>query len=529
MELHGCHLIGDERSRACQGSGFHAKNPATGEVLEPEFVDATPAEIHQALELAAEAGQKIERLGRTARAALLERVGDEIMSLGDALLERCHQETGLPMPRLTMERGRTVNQLRLFASVVSEGSYVEARIDRAEPGRTPVPKPDIRRMQVPLGPIVVFGASNFPFAFSVAGGDTASALAAGCPVVVKGHPHHPGTSELVAGAVQAAVKACGFPPGTFSFLQGAEHEVGLTLVEHGKTAAVAFTGSQAGGLALQRASHERRHPVPVYAEMGSVNPVVVLPHAARVRAGAIATGLAQSVLLGAGQFCTNPGLVLALDDDGTADLVDHLAALLVDARSGVFLHEGIRRGFDQGCGRLASVPGVHQRGTEASELADGSCDAIGTLFTTDSATFRANPQLQDEVFGPATLVVTCASPDDLLSVVSQLEGQLTATIHAEGEDLDVAAGLFAALRDRAGRLILNGFPTGVEVCPAMHHGGPFPATTDPRSTSVGTAAIRRFLRPTCFQGFPQELLPPELRDANPEHVLRLIDGAWSRE
>ena len=529
MELHGRSMFGGgPSSLPTEGDGFRAINPATGESLDPVFHDASPREIDEALNLAEAA---TDHLGadRERRARLLDHIASALEGLGDALVDRATQETGLPAGRINMERGRTCGQLRLFAKVIREGSYLDARIDRALPDREPIPKPDIRQMHIPLGPVAVFGASNFPLAFSVAGGDTASALAAGCPVVAKAHPAHPGTCEMVGRAITDSLAACDLPAGAFALMHGAGHAVGTGLVRHPKTCAVAFTGSFAGGNALMLESH-KRSPIPFYAEMGSVNPVVILPGAAAERGDAIATGLQQAVCLGVGQFCTNPGVVFAVNDDATKAFVDKLSDLLAEAPDATMLHAGIRTSYVAGQRRLRALDGVGHVGRDPDEGGAGNADATPALFTCDADTFREHPELRDEVFGPSTLVVRCASVAEIEQLVgSFLSGQLTATVHGTSDELGDASHLVGLLRNVSGRVIVNGFPTGVEVCPSMHHGGPFPAASDSRSTSVGTAAIRRFLRPACYQGFPQTLLPDELKDGNPCQMLRLVDGEWSRE
>ncbi|MAG56175.1 MAG: aldehyde dehydrogenase (NADP(+)) [Planctomycetes bacterium] len=527
MELHGRHLIADAPSADAADTTFTGVDPTTGDALSPPYCDATDAEVDRALAAAEAAHSQLIDLDRESRAKFLEAVADGIMGLGDALLERAGKETALPAARLTGERGRTCAQLRQFASVVRDGSHLEPRIDHALPDREPLPKPDVRQMHVPLGPVVVFGASNFPLAFSVAGGDTASALAAGCPIVVKGHPNHPGTSEMVGRVIQSAVRAAGLPAGTFSLVHGRGHAVGLAMVKNPRTRAVGFTGSLSGGRALIDAVATREDPIPVYAEMGSVNPVVILPGAASERGEAIANGLFGAVTLGVGQFCTNPGLVFALDDENTSALVHRLEALAADAPDGTFLHAGIRTGYRAGCDRLDAVDGVARSGRADGDGGPGGARATPAVYTTDAATFRDHPALAEEVFGPSTLVVRCPHRDDLTAALATLSGQLTATLHATDADLLGAGDLVALLRDCSGRLVLNGFPTGVEVCPSMHHGGPWPATSDVRTTSVGTAAVRRFLRPFCYQGFPQHLLPDELKDGNPLGIMRLVDGAWT--
>ena len=526
MDISGHHWIGSQPSRAGTAT-FQATAPATGEALEPFYAEATSDEIDRAFTLAVRAQATLRGLPRERRARLLERIADGLEALGEGLLERASLETALPLPRLTGERGRTTDQLRRFAEHVREGSWLEARLEGAQPERAPLPKPDLRSIRQAVGPVVVFGASNFPLAFSVAGGDTASALAAGCPVIVKAHPHHPATSELVARVIVAAVSELGLPPGTFSLLHGRGHQVGAELVTHPDARAVGFTGSFAGGKALFDLAAARPRPIPVFAEMGSVNPVLLLPGAVASRSGELAAGLAGSVTLGVGQFCTNPGLLVALAGDATEELVTALGVQLDDSNPGTLLHDGIRAGYEAGLSRLANVRGVRRFTFEPPVIASSrSVRAAG--FRTDAATFRAHPELGEEVFGPATLLGLCSDAEELQNLVEDLDGQLTATVHASDEDLDTFGGLVDSLTEKAGRLVFGGYPTGVEVCPAMHHGGPFPATTDAASTSVGTAAIRRFTRPVCYQDAPMALLPPELRDANPDGILRLVDGEWSR-
>lgn len=527
MELHGHHQIGARASHQAR-PGFQARNPATGETLPPLYPDATTAEVDEALHLAADAHLRLKALPRERRAQLLEAIAEALEALGEPLLERASAETGLPLPRLRGERARTTGQLRLFAAEVREGSFLDARIDRADLHRQPQPRPDIRSLRQALGPVVVFGASNFPLAFSVAGGDTASALAAGCPVVVKAHPHHPGTSELTARAVATAVARTGLPAGTFSLLHGQAKEVGAALVTHPLTRAVAFTGSLAGGRALFDLARARPEPIPVYAEMGSVNPVFLLPEALEMNAEEIAQGLAVSVTLGSGQFCTNPGLVIGLAGEAFTHFATRVAQLLDATAPTTLLHEGIRRGYQAGLERLGKVPGV-QRLTRNPQPTDlPACQAQATAFLTQAATVASHPDLLDEVFGPATLLVACQSQAELQTLATHLPGQLTATLHATASDLTTFANLPPILTEKAGRLVFNGFPTGVEVSPAIHHGGPYPATTDVTTTSVGTRAIHRFTRPVCYQNAPAEVLPTELRDGDAESLLRLVDGEWGR-
>jgi NADP-dependent aldehyde dehydrogenase len=525
MPLHGLHLIGELRC----GDGpatLRAANPATGEALEPPFREATDAEIHDAVEAAADAFAADRARPPAERAALLDAIADEIDALGDELAARMTAETGLPTARVLGERARTTGQLRLFAETVREGSWVDARIDTPLPDRTP-PRPDLRRVLVPLGPVAVFGASNFPLAFSTAGGDTASALAAGCPVVVKAHPAHPGTAELVGEAVSRAVEASGFHAGTFSMLHASAPAQSLALVRHPGIRAVGFTGSLRAGRALFDAAAARPDPIPVYAEMGSVNPVVLLPGALDARGEAIADGLVASVTLGAGQFCTCPGLVLGIAGDALDAFTARVAAGIAATQPFTLLHDGIRDAYARGVARLRTADGVAQAAEGAGEPAGAAARAA--VLVADGAAFEANPALAEEVFGPSTLIVACADAEALGRAVHALPGSLTATVHGTDDELAAHAALVDALAERAGRVVFGGFPTGVEVSPAMNHGGPYPATTDVRSTSVGTAALLRFARPVCFQDAPAALLPPALRDGNPLGICRMVDGRLTRD
>ncbi|CAA9408592.1 MAG: 2,5-dioxovalerate dehydrogenase [uncultured Phycisphaerae bacterium] len=528
MQLHGQNIVGNEIS-CCGGVAFRGANPATGAELDPDFFEADLVEVNRAMEMAEAAFDPYRRAAPAARAAFLDRIGAEIDALGDALIDRAVAETGLAAERLKGERARTVNQLRMFARLVEEGSWVGARVDRAIPDRKPLPKPDLRRLLVPLGPVVAFAASNFPLAISVAGNDTASGLAAGCPVVVKAHPAHPGTSELVASAIVAAVRATGMPDGVFSMLHARGHEVGLALVRHPLTKAVGFTGSLRGGRALMDAAAARPEPIPVYAEMGSINPVFVLPGALGERGRQIAEGLKASVTLGVGQFCTCPGLVVGLEGDATRRFIDDAASLFAGAPRGNMLYAGIRDAYQAGLSKFAGVPGVTLAARSPDAPTGPGFAAGAALFTTDARTYADNPLLADEVFGPSTLVVTGNSRAELIDLALGLAGHLTATIHGTADDLREYADLVAVLERKVGRLVFNGFPTGIEPCPAVHHGGPYPATSDAgRSTSIGTAAIERFTRPLCYQNWPQDALPPELRDENPRNIWRMIDGEMTR-
>ncbi len=511
------------------GKTFRAVNPATSAALEPTFHEASAAEVHAALDASAAAFADYRARSGSERATFLETIAAEIEALGDALLQRAHAETGLPLARLTGERARTCGQLRLFAAVAREGSWVDARIDPALPDRQPLPRPDIRRMLVALGPVVVFGSSNFPLAFSVAGGDTASALAAGCTVVVKAHRAHPGTAELVGTAINRAVVACGLPPAVFSLVHGGGATVGIAMVKHPAVAAVGFTGSHAAGRALFDAAASRPHPIPVFAEMSSLNPLFALPGALAERGAAIASGLLASFTLGVGQFCTKPGLVFARRGADTDAFLQKLADLVRAAPCGTMLTGGIREAFLENRAKVTGLPGVAPLAAATAPADAARTESQPGVAVTSAANFLAHPALATEAFGPFTLVVLADTDAELVACATALEGQLTATVHGNTTDLAAAAPLLAALERIAGRVVLNGFPTGVEVCPAMNHGGPSPATTDSRFTSVGTAAIFRFARPACYQNFPDELLPAALRRANPLGLLRLVDGQPSRD
>ncbi len=464
------------------------------------------------------------------RAGLLEAIADEIVAAGDELLAMAHDETALGLPRLTGERGRTVNQLRLFAAVVREGSWVDARIDTADLARTP-PKPDVRRLLVSMGPVAVFSASNFPLAFSVAGGDTASALAAGNPVVVKAHPAHPRTSDRVAAAVQAAVRRCGLPSGTLGLVHGASPEVGMALVRHPLTRAVGFTGSLRAGRALFDAASARPEPIPVYAEMGSTNPVFVLPGALEERGAAIATALGDSATLGVGQFCTKPGLIFAVAGPACDRFASALAERIEGKSAAHMLYPALAERFVDGIQALEKTRGVRRLGQAAApvERDEPGAAARPVAWHVDVADFLAAPALREETFGPSTILVRVADARDLVRAVRTLEGQLTGTVYATPADLAGAGALIDVLARKVGRLIFNGVPTGVEVCAAMNHGGPYPATTDVRSTSVGTAAILRFARPLCYQDAAASVLPAELGNRNVRGIWRLVDNRFTRD
>jgi NADP-dependent aldehyde dehydrogenase len=527
MVIEGKNIIGFAHSARGEKT-FHGFNPRVGAKLEPAFFEADASEVDRALELAAAAAVVLRSLSAEKRAEFLLAVRAEILALGDALVERAAEESGLDAARLTGERDRTTNQLKLFADIVTEGSWVDARIDTALPERKPLARPDIRRMLRPIGPVAVFGASNFPLAFSVAGGDTAAAWAAGNPVVVKGHPAHPGTSELVAGAIVKAVKSQGLPEGTFSLLNGASPEVSLAVVNHPRTRAVAFTGSERAGRALFDAAARRPEPIPVYAEMGSTNPLFVLPGAIQGKAQALAENLFKSVTLGVGQFCTCPGLVFGVDSEDFQSFVQKLVECFEQGAPGTMLNPGVAKGYEGRFRSAAEVKSVTAYQSAAATVAQRTEGQPG-LIVTDAATWLDNETLHEEIFGPATVVVRCASEAEMSGCAYKLAGTLTATLHGGADELAARGELVDLLSRKAGRVIFNGFPTGVEVGYAMHHGGPYPATTDEKFTSVGSAAILRFARPVCYQNFPESLLPAELRNANPRGILRNIDGRLTRD
>jgi alpha-ketoglutaric semialdehyde dehydrogenase len=526
MAQHGKNMIGGELS-AAGTQKFRALNPSTGAMLDGVFFEAIPGEVDRALDLAARAFPVYRKITPDQIAAFLERIGSEIVALGAVLIERTGFETGLPVARLEGERARTVGQLKMFADLIREGSWVDARIDRAIPDRKPLQKPDLRRMLIPIGPVVVFCASNFPLAFSVAGGDTASALAAGNPVVVKANRAHPGCAELVGEAVRKAVAACGLPPGVFSLLQGANHDLNLRLVKHPRTRAAGFTGSLKGGRALFDAAASRPDPIPVYAEMGSANPVFILPGALRDRGEAIAEGLKGSVTLGNGQFCTKPGAVLAFDDPALDKFSEKLKGLMSAQAPGTMLHPGILKSYEEGVKSFASLSTRVAKSSTAADRVKTQAEAA--LFETEAATFLKEPRLREEVFGPSMLLVRCGTRDELEKSARAMEGHLTATVHGTDADLKEFAPLIAILEERVGRIVFNGFPTGVEVCPSINHGGPYPATSDGKFSSVGTGAILRFVRPMCYQGFPDGALPLELRNKNVRKIWRLVDSKLTQE
>ncbi|WP_414450005.1 aldehyde dehydrogenase (NADP(+)) [Burkholderia sp. 22PA0099] len=518
-------LIGADAVRGETGE-HRATDPANGAVLEPAYGLAGTAEVEQACALAWQAFDAYRETTLQQRSAFLQACADEIDALGDSLIERAMQETGLPRGRLEGERARTTAQLRLFADVVLDGGWLEARLDPALPARTPQPRSDLRQRHIPIGPVAVFGASNFPLAFSVAGGDTASALAAGCPVIVKAHNAHPGTAEWVGGAIGRAVQRTGMPAGTFSMLFGSGRQVGTALVADPRIKAVGFTGSRSGGTALMKVAAARAEPIPVYAEMSSINPVYLLPGALRTRADALGQAFAASLTLGAGQFCTNPGLLLAVASPDLERFVATAAAALSGSAAQVMLTPDISSAYDAGVAALLEHPAVTVLARGLPGSGPNRCRAA--WFATDADAFLGSDALQAEVFGASSLLVRCRDIAQLVALTEQLDGQLTATLQMDPDDTEIARVLVPVLERKAGRLLANGWPTGVEVCHAMVHGGPYPATSDSRSTSVGSLAIRRFLRPLCYQDFPAELLPAALADDNPFQLRRLVDGQTRR-
>lgn len=527
MQLTGEMLIGRAAVRGEAGSQRAFNPTANAEILEPEFGLGSREDVERAVDLATRAFDSYRNLPLERRAAFLEAIAEEILALGDALIERAHAESGLPVARLTGERARTAGQLRLFAQVVRDGHFLRATIDTAQPERQPAPRADLRLAKIPLGPVAVFGASNFPLAFSVAGGDTASALAAGAPVIVKAHSAHLGTSELVGRAIQKAAERLDMPEGVFSLLIGAGRDIGEALVAHPGIKAVGFTGSRQGGLALLRIANSRHEPIPVYAEMSSINPVFLLPRALSARAEALAQGFADSLTMGAGQFCTNPGLVLAIDGPDLQRFVTAAGKALSAKAAQTMLTPGIHAAYESGRAQVDALEGVERVASGAQ--AGGQANAAqAALYVTDAQRLLCTPELQAEMFGPASVVVKARSLDELLQVADLLEGQLTATLHLDEGDHSAARRLLPVLERKCGRILANGFPTGVEVCHAMVHGGPFPATSNAMYSSVGSSAIDRFLRPVCYQDIADELLPAALQQANPQGVWRLVDGAMEQ-
>lgn len=525
MKPAGVSLIGFARGPV-GGTVFRAFDPAGGRELEPAFHSASAVGLERAVQLAAAAAPIWAKLPGAERNRFLRLIADKLDQHAAALAERAGQETGLPLARCTGEIARTSGQLRLYGEAAARGDWVDARLETALPDRKPVPKPDHRSMLRPLGPVVVFGSSNFPFAYSVAGGDTASAFAAGCPVIVKAHPAHPGTGELVGQLIVEAVKECMLPEGTFSLLFDAGFEVGQTLVQHPQVKAVGFTGSLKGGRALVDLAATRPEPIPVYAEMGSINPVFILPGALAERTAAIVDGLHASATVGVGQFCTNPGLIVLERSAAAEEFIQALAAKLAATPEGAMLTPGIRKNFATNTAVRAKQPGVK---VLAEAKAVTACGAAPAWFEADAGHFLKNHGLAEEIFGPSSLVVWCRDRAEMLDVALHLAGSLTATVQAGATEAAGQGELVELLAAKAGRLILNGYPTGVEVSPAIVHGGPYPATSDGgRSTSVGTRALNRWARLVCYQNFSDDLLPVELRNVNSLGILRLVNGEFTR-
>ena len=527
MTLIADNFIGFKNSAKGEKS-FQAFVPAKNEYLPEKFTQATEEEFEEAISLARKAFPVYRETSYEQRAKFLDAIADEIMALGDELLERCSAESGLPIARITGERGRTCGQLKLFAQLLRDGWWVDARIDTAQPDRQPLPKSDIRRILIPLGVVAVYGASNFPLAFSTAGGDTASALAAGCPVVCKSHSSHPGTNALISSAIIKAAQATGMPEGVFSSLY-LNHEHSVKLVQHPVIKAVGFTGSRHVGMTLFNAAVSRPEPIPVYAEMSAINPVVLFENALQTQKEKIAKALSGSVTLGVGEFCTNPGLVLMVESEASKAFIDSFAAEFVNTVPGTMLNKNICKAY---AGGIEQLKGAKNTTLVAEATTDANADkaeARPSAFQTTAAEFITNPALSEEVFGPATLFVVCKDDAELASVLESLEGQLTATVHAAEGDKEALLPVVSIITQKAGRVIYGGYPTGVEVCHSMVHGGPFPSTSNAASTSVGTGAILRFVRPVAFQDFPDDLLPDALKKDNPLNILRLVDGKWTTD
>ncbi|EJM92021.1 NAD-dependent aldehyde dehydrogenase [Pseudomonas sp. GM74] len=519
----GHNYIGGLRS-AVGSVKLRSVDASTGEALPHDFYQATPQEVDAAAHAAAAAYPAYRCLSAERRAQFLDAIADELDALGDDFVAVVCRETALPAGRIQGERGRTSGQMRLFAKVLRRGDFYGARIDRALPERQPLPRPDLRQYRIGLGPVAVFGASNFPLAFSTAGGDTASALAAGCPVVFKAHSGHMATAEWVADAIISAAEKTGMPAGVFNMIYGGG--VGEALVKHPAIQAVGFTGSLKGGRALCDMAAARAQPIPVFAEMSSINPVIVLPQALQARADTVARDLTASVVQGCGQFCTNPGLVIGIRSASFSAFVQQVAGLMGDQPAQTMLNAATLSSYGQGLQKLLAHPGIKHL---AGNSQQGN-QAQPQLFKADVRLLLDGDEvLQEEVFGPTTVVVEVADQAQLTAALNGLHGQLTATVIGEPQDFEQFAGLTALLEQKVGRILLNGYPTGVEVCDSMVHGGPYPATSDARGTSVGTLAIDRFLRPVCFQNYPDSLLPDALKNGNPLRIQRLVDGQPSRD
>ena len=491
------------------------------------FVEATSNEINHAVTLAAKAFKEYRTVSGEKKAAFLNAIADEIEALGDELIETYTSESGLPTGRAQGERGRTMGQLRAFAAHITEGSWVEASIDTAQPERQPLPKVDLRKMLIPLGPIVVFGASNFPLAFSTAGGDTAAALASGCPVIVKSHPMHAGTGELVASAIIKAANKTGMPEGVFSNINSSGIEVGQELVKHPEVKGVGFTGSIRGGRALFDLAAQRPEPIPVFAEMGSINPVVILPEALKEKGSDWAKTYAGSITLGSGQFCTNPGLLLGVKGEELTTFVKELGEEISTIEPSCMLHPNISNAYEANKAKTIEQPELNVIANYETDVQSNYAQQAVTKVS--GASFIANKTLHQEVFGPFSLIVECDDKAQLEDVINHLEGQLTGTVIGNNDDLNTNEKVVSALQNRVGRIIFNGVPTGVEVCPSMLHGGPYPASTDSRFTAVGVDSIKRWARPFSYQNWPNNLLPDALKNENPLNILRLVDNTQTTD
>jgi NADP-dependent aldehyde dehydrogenase len=522
----GKNIIGYELSSLGSNTA-HSYNAISGQSLSGDFVEANSAEIELAMRKSQSAFLQFKNTSGKQRALFLRAIVEEITALGDDLIQRCMAETGLPEARFKGERARTIFQLQSFADLLDEGSWVEARIDTAMPERKPLPRVDLRKMLIPLGPVVVFTASNFPLAYSTAGVDTASALASGCPVLVKNHPAHFGAGEMVGQAIMKAAKRCGMPDGVFSLLNGVDFKVGETLVKHPLTKAVGFTGSFIGGKAIYDMAQSRETPIPVFAEMGSTNPVLLLPEALRNAAEKIGKDYASSINLGVGQFCTNPGLLLGIEGEDLDRFTESIKEGIAQAKPFTMLHKGIKTNYDKLRNETIADESVRLESESTLEADLHKSEARPTVVSVLAANFLQNPTMHKEVFGPFSMLVKCANADELHQVVESVQGQLTSTLMAHGNDYTNFANTINILKEKAGRLVFNAVPTGVEVCPAMHHGGPFPATTDSRFSSVGADAIKRFARPISFQDCPVEILPEELKDENSLGIWRLLNNKWT--
>jgi len=506
---------------------FKTFNPQSNSENKTVFYEATFGEIDEACKLSSRAFKSFKNKSGIKKAAFLNAIADEILTLDYALIKMYCAETGLSENRAKGERSRTIYQLRSFADLVTKGSWVNAIIETAQPNRQPIPKVDLRKMLVPLGPVLVFGASNFPLAYSTAGGDTAAALAAGCPVIVKSHPMHAGTGELVAQAITKAAQKTGMPDGVFSNLNSSGIEVGVHLAKHSKVKAIGFTGSVGGGRALYNLAAQRPEPIPVFAEMGSVNPVIIFPQAAKTKKAKWAKTYADSITIGSGQFCTNPGLLIGLKSEALTNFIKTLANEIIKIEPSCMLHPNIIGAFEN-----KKAAALAQTGLEKVVDLDSDTQinyGRQIITTVEGETFLNNPTLHQEVFGPFSMVVQCDDFKQLTNIISNLEGQLTGTILAENDEIKNHLDIISALQNRVGRLIFNGVPTGVEVCEAMQHGGPYPASTDSRFTAVGVQSIKRWVRPVSYQNWPNDLLPDALKVENSLGILRTVDGVLSAD